>query len=72
MPPDAGLNRQTVAIGPESDLKLAQAVVAIVGVSGGGSHVFQQLTHQGVGSLVPIDNQVLSETNLGRHVGAQG
>jgi len=65
------LARQTVAIGPESDAKLAAAVVAIVGVSGGGSHVFQQLTHQGVGTLNPIDDQILDETNLGRHVGAQ-
>jgi len=69
--PRQRLARQTVAIGPESDDKLAAAVVAIVGVSGGGSHVFQQLTHQGVGTLVPIDDQVLDETNLGRHVGAQ-
>jgi molybdopterin/thiamine biosynthesis adenylyltransferase len=65
------LDRQTIAIGPESDLKLAKAVVAIVGVSGGGSHVFQQLTHQGVGMLIPIDDELLDETNLGRHVGAQ-
>jgi molybdopterin/thiamine biosynthesis adenylyltransferase len=69
--PRQRLARQTVAIGPESDEKLGAAVVAIVGVSGGGSHVFQQLTHQGVGTLIPIDDQVLDETNLGRHVGAQ-
>ena len=69
--PRRRLTRQTVAIGPESDEKLAAAIVAIVGVSGGGSHVFQQLTHQGVGTLIPIDDQVLDETNLGRHVGAQ-
>lgn len=64
------LNRQTVAIGPHSDSKLGRAKVAIVGVSGGGSHVFQQLTHQGVGTLIPVDDQMLDETNLGRHVGA--
>lgn len=40
-------------------------------MSGGGSHVFQQLTHQGIGSLTPVDDQVLDETNLGRHVGAR-
>lgn len=69
--PRRRLARQTVAIGPESDAKLAAAAVAIVGVSGGGSHVFQQLTHQGVGNLIPIDDQMLDETNLGRHVGGQ-
>lgn len=69
-PPRTRLRRQTIAIGPQSDSKLADATVAVVGVSGGGSHVFQQLTHQGVGRLIPIDDQVLDETNLGRHVGA--
>src|SRR5205807_8516417 len=69
--PRRRLDRLIVAIGPESDAKLARAVVAIVGVSGGGSHAFQQLTHQGVGTLIPIDDQTLDETNLGRHVGAQ-
>lgn len=64
------LARQTLAIGPESDTKLRHASVAVVGVSGGGSHVVQQLTHQGMGMLIPIDHQVLDETNLGRHVGA--
>jgi molybdopterin/thiamine biosynthesis adenylyltransferase len=68
--PRKRLQRQTVAIGPQSDAKLADATVAVIGVSGGGSHVFQQLTHQGVGRLIPVDDQVLDETNLGRHVGA--
>jgi len=67
----ARLNRQSVAIGPESDAKLRGAMVAVVGVSGGGSHAFQQLVHQGVGTLAPVDDQVLDETNLGRHVGAR-
>jgi molybdopterin/thiamine biosynthesis adenylyltransferase len=64
------LARQTLAIGPESDAKLRDAAVAVLGVSGGGSHVVQQLAHQGVGTLIPIDDQLLEETNLGRHVGA--
>ncbi len=64
------LGRQTVAIGPLSDAQLANTKVAIVGVSGGGSHVLQQLAHQGVGTLIPVDDQVVDETNLGRLVGA--
>lgn len=63
------LARQSIAI-PASDLNLADATVAVVGVSGGGSHVIQQLSHQGVGTLIPIDDQVVDETNLGRLVGA--
>lgn len=64
------LNRQSVAIGPESDRKLADAKVGVIGVSGGGSHVIQQLAHQGVGTLMPIDEQAVDESNLGRLVGA--
>lgn len=69
-PSRARLARQTLAIGPASDAKLRDAAVGVVGVSGGGSHVVQQLAHQGVGTLIPIDDQFLDETNLGRHVGA--
>lgn len=64
------LDRQSLAIGPESDAKLAEAKVAIIGVSGGGSHVVQQLAHQGVGTLIPVDEQTVDESNLGRLVGA--
>ncbi len=42
----------------------------MVGVSGGGSHVFQQLAYQGVGTLIAIDDQCVDESNLGRMVGA--
>lgn len=66
----ARLSRQNLAIGPMTDAKLRDATVGVVGVSGGGSHVVQQLAHQGIGTLIPIDDQVLDETNLGRHVGA--
>lgn len=66
----ARLDRQSVAIGPSSDQKLAGIRVGILGVSGGGSHVVQQLAHQGVGTLIPVDDQVVDETNLGRLVGA--
>jgi molybdopterin/thiamine biosynthesis adenylyltransferase len=64
------LDRQSVAIGPASDAKLAEATVAVIGISGGGSHVIQQLAHQGVGNLIGIDDQMVDNTNLGRLVGA--
>ncbi len=54
----------------EESPKLANAKVAIIGVSGGGSHVVQQLAHLGVGTLIPMDDQVVDATNLGRLVGA--
>ncbi len=64
------LDRQAVAIGPASDAKLARTCVAVLGVSGGGSHVVQQLAHQGIGTLMLVDDQLVDETNLGRLVGA--
>jgi molybdopterin/thiamine biosynthesis adenylyltransferase len=67
----ARLTRQTAAIGPRSDAKLTRARVAVIGVSGGGSHIVQQLAHQGVGTLMPVDDQLVEESNLGRMVGAQ-
>jgi len=65
------LDRQSVAIGPASEAALARARVAIVGLSGGGSHMVQQLAHQGVGTLIVIDEDIVDETNLGRLVGAR-
>jgi molybdopterin-synthase adenylyltransferase len=35
-----------------------------------GSHVVQQLAHQGLGTIIAVDNETLDETNLGRVVGA--
>lgn len=68
--PRRRLARQSVAIGPAGDAKLARANVAVIGISGGGSHVVQQLAHQGVGTLIVLDDQLVEESNLGRLVGA--
>jgi molybdopterin/thiamine biosynthesis adenylyltransferase len=65
------LSRQSLAIGPASEHKLVEATVAILGLSGGGSHVVQQLAHQGVGTLIVIDDELVEKTNLGRLVGAR-
>lgn len=65
------LDRQSLAVGPHADAALGQAGVAVVGVSGGGSHVVQQLAHMGIGTLIPIDDQLVEQTNLGRLVGAR-
>jgi molybdopterin-synthase adenylyltransferase len=64
------LDRQNRAIGPKADAHLAGASIAVIGVCGGGSHVCQQLAHQGVGRIVPIDDDLVEEVNLGRMVGA--
>jgi molybdopterin-synthase adenylyltransferase len=64
------LNRQTLAIGPASEEKLAAAAVAVVGISGGGSHAIGQLAHQGIGRLIAVDDDKVDESNLGRLIGA--
>ena len=63
------LDRQNVAI-PDSDANLARATIAVVGLSGGGSHVIQQLAHLGIGRLIAVDDELVERTNLGRLVGA--
>lgn len=65
------LDRQNRALGGTSDARLAEAAVGVIGLSGGGSHVCQQLGHQGVGHLVGIDDQLVEEVQLGRMVGAR-
>jgi molybdopterin/thiamine biosynthesis adenylyltransferase len=49
--------------------RLRKARVAVVGVGGLGTHVVQQLALLGVGVLLLIDDEVLSDTNLNRYVG---
>jgi molybdopterin-synthase adenylyltransferase len=65
------LQRQTLAMGPDSDAKLATAKVAVIGLSGGGSHIVQQLAHAGVGTLILLDDDVVEESNRGRIVGSR-
>lgn len=65
------LKRLAPVIGPLGDAKLASARVAVIGISGGGSHVVLQLAHQGIGTLIPVDDDTIDETNLGRVVGAE-
>ena len=68
--PRRRLARQAGAIGSRADALLANATVGILGISGGGSHVAQQLAYQGHGHLIPIDREFVDETNTGRLVGS--
>lgn len=56
-------------LGPDSDPIFAGVVAGIVGLSGGGSHVVQQLAHLGVGSFVVVDDDIVEHKNLNRLVG---
>ncbi len=72
--PVAGLrgdeDRQLLAIGARAQRRLAAATIAVVGNSGGGSHVTQQLIHAGAGTMPVIDPDIVAETNVRRLVGA--
>lgn len=48
-----------------------QVRIGVVGVSGGGSHVVQQLAHVGIERPILFDPDVIGEENLHRHAGAR-
>ena len=56
-------------LGDESDRIIREAKIGLVGISGGGSHVIQQIAHLGFRNLVLCDDDVISESNLNRLVG---
>ena len=56
-------------LGTESDKFLEGTTAGVIGLSGGGSHVCQQLAHIGVGNYVIVDPQTIEDTNLHRLVG---
>ncbi len=64
-------DRQLLAFGPSGMAALTTGRVGLVGVSGGGSHVGEQLIHAGIGTLIPVDSQLVEDTNLRRLVGAR-
>lgn len=64
------IDRQELAFGKPGHDLLRSRSVGVVGISGGGSHVCQQLIYAGVGRIVPVDDETIEETNLRRVVGA--
>jgi molybdopterin-synthase adenylyltransferase len=56
-------------LGPQSEATLGAATIGIVGVGGGGSHVAQQAAHMGIGGFVPVDPDVIEDTNINRLIG---
>ncbi len=53
-------------ITPAEQLRLAEAIVAVVGAGGLGGHVVLLLARAGVGRLVVVDDDVFDESNLNR------
>lgn len=62
------LERQSF-LGANSEQRLAEVTVGLVGLGGGNSHVAQQLAHVGVGNFVLVDADRISPTNLNRLIG---
>jgi ThiF family len=63
--------RQEMVFGQETQRRLAQSRVAIVGLGGLGSFVALELAHLGVGQLILIDPDEVEESNLNRLLGAE-
>ncbi len=56
-------------LGGHSEEVLKAITAGIIGLSGGGSHIGQQLAHVGVANYVLVDPQTIEDTNLTRLVG---
>ena len=65
-PPPAIFDRQVQALGPMFQRLLGQLTIAVVGTGGTGSATAEQLVRMGVGRLLLIDDDVVSDTNLTR------
>ena len=60
--------RTEMLIGRDAMEKLRAARVAVFGLGGVGGHVAEALARSGVGSLVLVDNDVVSLSNINRQV----
>lgn len=59
-------SRTELLIGEDGLEKLRQATVMVLGVGGVGSHCIEALARSGVGKLILVDNDKVSETNINR------
>jgi molybdopterin/thiamine biosynthesis adenylyltransferase len=66
MPSVETFDRQVRAFGREGQALLRRLRIGVVGAGGTGSAVFEQLVRLGVGEIVLIDDDLVSETNLTR------
>lgn len=58
-------------LGPALEIAMTHARIAVVGLSGGGSHIVQQLAHIGFLRYVLCDPQTIEDSNLHRLVGGR-
>lgn len=60
--------RTELVLGTENIQRLRDTVVAIIGIGGVGGYVAEALARSGVGTLILIDHDVVSITNLNRQI----
>ena len=61
-------SRTEALIGKENLEKLQNSKVAIFGLGGVGSYVLEGLARAGLGNLILVDNDTISESNLNRQI----
>ena len=59
-------SRTELLIGKEGLDRLRKATIMVLGVGGVGSHCIEALARSGVGRLVLVDSDKVSETNINR------
>ncbi len=59
-------SRTELLIGEDGMRHLAEATVMVLGVGGVGSHCIEALARSGVGTLILVDNDTVSLTNINR------
>ena len=69
-PAEGRFARQVLLFGDVGQAILRRMTVAIAGAGGGGSLIAETLTHLGVGRIIAIDFDRVSQSNLSRVVGA--
>lgn len=62
------LDRQSF-LGAQSERRLGETTIGLVGCGGGNSHVAQQLAHAGIGRFVLVDDDLITLSNLNRLIG---
>lgn len=67
--PDPHYQSQLPLVREEGQKILGESKVAVIGLSGGGSHIVQQLAHLGIGEIIGIDPDCSEMKNRHRVIG---
>lgn len=59
-------SRSELLLGPDSMNRLKNTTIALIGIGGVGSHCAEALARAGVGTLILVDNDRVSLTNINR------